>query len=69
MDIVASPTSTSAEEGVRFPISGASYQPRDRFESHENPRHELPRASTPNKPPVTKHLYFLSPLRLRASSC
>ncbi|KAJ9615866.1 hypothetical protein H2200_001943 [Cladophialophora chaetospira] len=56
MDLVASPTSTSAEEGVRFPMSDASDQPRDRLQSHENSAYEVPRASTPNKPPVTKHL-------------
>ncbi|OAP63806.1 hypothetical protein AYL99_03033 [Fonsecaea erecta] len=59
MDIVASPTSTSAEEAGRFPGSNASDQPRDRPQSHVNTLQDG--ANTNNsspliKPPVVKHL-------------
>ncbi|KIX99039.1 uncharacterized protein Z520_05500 [Fonsecaea multimorphosa CBS 102226] len=59
MDIVASPTSTSAEEARRFPVSDTSDQPRDRPQSHVNALHEGANtndSSTLNKPPVVKHL-------------
>ncbi|EXJ56656.1 CAMKK/CAMKK-META protein kinase [Cladophialophora yegresii CBS 114405] len=54
MDIVASPTSTSAEEGVPLPMSNT--QPRDLVQSHGNPGDESTNASTPTKPPIVKHL-------------
>ncbi|KIW22881.1 uncharacterized protein PV07_11131 [Cladophialophora immunda] len=53
MDIVASPTSTSAEEAARFPVSNTSEQPRDRPQSHVNALRE---GADSNKPPVVKHL-------------
>jgi hypothetical protein len=57
MDIVASPTSTSAEESIRFPLSntGNASQPRAQPQSHENPDKEKT-STTPTKPVVVKHL-------------
>lgn len=62
MDIVASPTSTSAEEAFHFPTSVNSEQPRGRLQSHGNPSSQdtTTSSNTPSatdKPPVNKHLW------------